>query len=155
MCGDSSITHFARTLGDAAVRVCRSAASRDCFDHAEALVRNIVTRHVDTVCFWNVDAKVKLLLCKALGALPVRLIDVSPGAYAFEEMAATHAFQEWIAYSAEEYYARLDTLVLKYPGTAPEQVRKVRVIPNGVSLQKLPIAAGALLRAKTEAVLAM
>jgi glycosyltransferase involved in cell wall biosynthesis len=137
VCGDSSSPQFARTLGEAGVRVYRSAASRDCFDHAEAIVRHITVRRIGTLCFWNVDAKVKLLLSKALEASAVRLIDVSPGAYSFEEMQATREFQELITYSADEYYARLDRLVLKYRGTVPGSARrKIVVIPNGVPQQR-------------------
>ena len=137
-CGNSSSPYFAQTLEQAGVRVFRSAATRDCFDHAEALVQHVVARRIGTVCFWNVDAKVKLLLCKALHAVAVRLIDVSPGAYSFEEIDATRAFQTWIAYSANEYYARLDGLVLKYRGAAPANMRqKLRLIPNGVPKARL------------------
>jgi glycosyltransferase involved in cell wall biosynthesis len=65
----------------------------------------------------------------------VRLVDVSPGGYSFEEMSATAAFQDWIAFTAGEYYARLDRLVLKYHGTGPGAARgKTIVIPNGVPL---------------------
>jgi len=76
---------------------------------------------------------VKLLLTKALQHTPVRVIDVSPGAYAFEEMEATADFQHWIAFAANAYYERLDALVLKFRGTPPAPARrKTRVIPNGV-----------------------
>lgn len=133
VCGNSSSAEFSRGLERAGVRVLRSAVTRDCFDHAEAIVHHVVARRAGTLCFWNVDAKVKLLLAKALCATNVRLIDVSPGGYSFEEMAATRAFQEWISYSEDEYYARLDRLVMKYRGAAPASVGcKVVVIPNGV-----------------------
>jgi glycosyltransferase involved in cell wall biosynthesis len=139
VCGNSSSAHFARTLRETGVRVARSAESRDCFDHAEAIVRHMCAKRIGTVCFWNVDAKVKLLLCKALAGVRVRLLDVSPGDYSFEEMDATCEFQEWIAFSGDEYYTRLDGLVMKYRGTAPG--RKITVIPNGVPTQ--PTAAAA------------
>jgi glycosyltransferase involved in cell wall biosynthesis len=88
-----------------------------------------------TICFWNVDAKIKLLLVKALASTTVKLVDVSPGGYACEEMRATREFQQWIAYGEDEYYARLDTLVLKYRGNAPAPAHhKVKIIPNGVPL---------------------
>ncbi|MBI3917246.1 MAG: glycosyltransferase [Betaproteobacteria bacterium] len=139
VCGNSSSAHFSRGLDEAGVRVRRSAASRDCFDHAEAILRHVVAGRFGTICFWNVDAKVKLLLAKALAATDVRLIDVSPGGYSFEEMDATRAFQEWIAFSQDEHYARLDRLVLKYRGAAPAGARgKVAVIPNGVPGQERP-----------------
>jgi glycosyltransferase involved in cell wall biosynthesis len=133
VCGNSSSAWFDRGLEQAGVRVYRSAATRDCYEHAEGIVTQVVAGRFATVCFWNVDAKVKLLLAKALAATDVRLIDVSPGGYSFEEMAETRAFQQWIAYSEDEYWSRLDRLVLKYRGRAPAGARgKVSVIPNGV-----------------------
>jgi glycosyltransferase involved in cell wall biosynthesis len=137
VCGDSSSAEFSCGLERAGVRVLRSAATRDCFDHAEAIVRHVVAQRIGTLCFWNVDAKIKLLLAKALAATTVRLIDVSPGGYSFEEMEATRAFQDWIAYPGSNYYARLHRLVLKYRGAAAPKVnRKVAVIPNGVPLRE-------------------
>jgi len=135
VCDDSSSDYFHNTLKSAGIIVHRSAATRDCFDHAEAIVQRTVAERHATICFWNVDAKVKLLLVKALAHTAARLIDVSPGGYAFEEMHATRDFQQWIAYAENEYYARLDALVLKYRGDAPAAARgRVKVIPNGVSL---------------------
>jgi glycosyltransferase involved in cell wall biosynthesis len=132
VCGDSSTTCFSAALAREDVRVCRSAASRDCFDHAEGIVRHLVARRFGTVVFWNVDAKVKLLLAKSLAA-DVKLIDVSPGAYSFEEMTATSAFQQSIAFDESEYYARLDAHVLKYRGKTPASGSSaIAVIPNGV-----------------------
>ncbi len=146
VCGDSTSAYFTRRLEHAGVRAYRTGASRDCFDHAEAILRHAIAGRFGTVCFWNVDAKVKLLLAKVLEASDVRLVDVSPGAYAFEEMSATAAFQQWIAYGEHEYYARLDTLVLKYRGRAPPAFRgRLAVIPNGVPEEDRPVirAAGA------------
>ena len=147
VCGSSSSGHFSHILEQAGLKVYRSAASRDCFDHAEAILRRIVAGRFGTVCFWNVDAKVKLVLAKVLvGVAKMRLVDVSPGGYGFEEMRATQAFQEWIAFSEDEYYARLDRLVLKYHCAAPEAATgKVSVIPNGVVGQGgTPIPAAAV-----------
>jgi glycosyltransferase involved in cell wall biosynthesis len=85
------------------------------------------------VCYWNLDHKVKLLVTKALSHANVRFLDVSPGGYSFEEMAEGAAFSEYVAYSPEKYYRRLDTLVLKYDGRHPAACRgKTIVIRNGV-----------------------
>lgn len=127
--GPSTSEAFYRELRTAGVDVVRSAASRDAFDHAEALLRLVRLRRAGTVVLWNVDAKIKLLVAKLLPA--VRLIDVSPGEYADEELAATAAFQQLVAYRTEDYYRRLDRLVLKHTGRAPAAVRAA-VIPNGV-----------------------
>jgi glycosyltransferase involved in cell wall biosynthesis len=135
VCGDSSADAFSGALRAAGVvRFC-TAASRDCFDHAEALVRRIAQIRPAAVCFWNVDPKVKLLVTKTLAFTGLRFIDVSPGAYAFEELDATREFQQWIAYSEAEYCARLDCLVLKYRAAAPEGLRvRTATIPNGVAI---------------------
>jgi glycosyltransferase involved in cell wall biosynthesis len=137
--GSSSSAAFAATLQEAGVRVYRTSDSRDCFDHAEALVRRIAASAIGVVCFWNVDAKVKLLLVKALGWAPVKFVDVSPGDFAFAEMAATADFQRWIAFSQAQYAARLDRLVLKYHAPTPMPTRTV-VIPNGVPAPHRPKA---------------
>ncbi len=135
VCGESSSDYFYGRLERAGVAVFRSAATRDCFDHAEALVHHVMTQRFATLCFWNVDAKIKLLLAKALSPAGVKLMDVSPGGYAFEEMRALGEFQQWIAFDEREYHAQLHTLVLKYRGDAPAGARgKVQTIPNGVPL---------------------
>ena len=135
VCGNSSSGYFSSQLIDAGVPAYRSAATRDCFDHAEAITARVVAGGFAVVCFWNVDAKVKLLVAKALAVTGARLIDVSPGGYGFEEMQATRSFQQWIAFSEQEYYGRLARLVLKYQGDAPPAARgRVSVIPNGVPL---------------------
>lgn len=131
--GNSSASAFARTLSSAAIPHFRSADSRDCFDHAEALIAHIVDSRPASVCFWNVDAKVKLLLVKWLGFTRLKFIDVSPGADLFEEMAATGGFQDCIAYSQREYFRRLDRLVHKYQAPrSPEFEARTMVIANGV-----------------------
>ena len=139
--GRSSSAAFAATLREAGVVVYRTSDSRDSFDHAEALVRRIGAAAIGVVCFWNVDAKVKLLLVKTLGWTAVKFVDVSPGDFAFAEMDATADFQRWIAFSAAHYAARLDRLVLKYhapgqpalSGHAPARpALRTVVIANGV-----------------------
>jgi glycosyltransferase involved in cell wall biosynthesis len=123
-------------LRRAGVCVWRTTNRGDAFDHAEALLRHAARCAPRTIVFWNVDAKVKLLVAKRLEHSAVRLIDVSPGAYAFEEMDATAEFQTCIAYSPAQYYARLQRLVLKYCATAPVHA-KISVIPNGVPVPAL------------------
>jgi glycosyltransferase involved in cell wall biosynthesis len=147
VCGDSSSAYFGAVLEAGGVCVRRTAASRDCFDHAEAIVREAASGAFGTVAFWNVDAKVKLLVAKALGATHVRLIDVSPGAYAFEEMDATREFQTWIAYSQHDYYGRLERLVMKHRGEPPRGLAKRPVvIPNGVAAAPRATAASSVPR---------
>jgi glycosyltransferase involved in cell wall biosynthesis len=111
----------------------RTAASREPFDHAERLVEKICADRVGTVCFWNVDPKIKLLVAKALAFTDVTLVDVSPGPNAFEEMQRVGEFGRLIAFADADFYQRLDRIVLKYHGTAPAAcARKATIIPNGV-----------------------
>jgi glycosyltransferase involved in cell wall biosynthesis len=135
--GRSSSAAFADALREAGVAVYRTSDSRDCFDHAEVLVRRVAASSIGVVCFWNVDAKVKLLLVKTLGWTAVKFVDVSPGDFAFEEMDATADFQRCIAFSALQYAARLDRLVLKYHAPARRGPRTV-VISNGVPDARRP-----------------
>ena len=143
VCGESSTAAFSDSLREAGVPCFRTAVSRDCFDHAEALVRRIVQRAPRSVCFWNLDPKVKLLVVKTLANTGLRFIDVSPGGYAFVEMQATRPFQEWIGFDQGEYYARLDRLVLKYRATlADGMCARTTVIPNGVRIPDAARAGG-------------
>jgi glycosyltransferase involved in cell wall biosynthesis len=132
--GSSTAAEFQEELRAARVTVHRSAAGRDPFAHAEALIERICARRAGTVCFWNLDAKVKLLLVKALAWSGVRFVDACPGGAAFDEMRAAADFQRRICFDQERYYARLDRLVLKYHGPFPREVaaERVTVIPNGV-----------------------
>jgi glycosyltransferase involved in cell wall biosynthesis len=135
VCGDSSSEYFHTRLARHGITVRRTAASRDAFDHAEEILKLLFLQGFSTACLWNVDARVKLLLAKALAHTRVKLVDVSPGAYAFHEMREAAAFQQWIAFDETRYHARLDALVLKYAGEAPAAAHgKTRVIPNGVAL---------------------
>jgi len=131
--GNSSASHFFQQLKDKGVNVFRTDSSRDCFDHSEKLLQYICENKVSTVCFWNVDPKIKLLLTKALSFLPTKLVDVSPGGYAFQEMDTIDTFQKLVAFSSTEFYYRLDKLVLKFTGPYPKECEgKVTFIPNGV-----------------------
>ena len=132
--GDSTGVAFLRELAGADVDVVRTAASRDPFDHAEALLRLAHARRAGIVVFWNVDAKVKLLVAKFAVALPsLRLVDVSPGAYAYEELAATAEFQALVAFDEAQYRARLDLLVHKFDPCAPRHLRgRTAIVRNGV-----------------------
>lgn len=133
VCGDSTASYFTAVLQAASVPVCRTAATRDPFDHAEALVRAVCDTGTPIICFWNVDPKIKLLVAKSLAFSDVRIVDVSPGAASFDEMQASAEFASLIAYSPEDFYRRLDRLVLKFAGEAPALCEtKTTVIRNGV-----------------------
>jgi glycosyltransferase involved in cell wall biosynthesis len=132
--GNSTADAFWRELRGARVAVHRSGAGRDPFDHAEALIERICSRRIGTVCFWNVDAKIKLLLVKTLAFSAVRFVDASPGPGSFAELQGAEPFARRICFDDKDYYARLDRLVLKYHGPCPPEAReKVTVIPNGIA----------------------
>lgn len=132
--GCSSSNHFLDELQAADIAVTRTGDTRDCFDHAEALLSVVAKTACRLVCFWNLDPKIKLLLAKVLPA-SVMLVDVSPGAYAFEEMSATVGFQQMCGYTQAQFYSRLARLVLKYEANVPGEVGcAVEVIRNGVPL---------------------
>lgn len=131
--GDSRSDEFTKELMLAGVPLFRSAAERSPFTNAEVLVQHITSTGVGNVVFWNVDAKLKLLLGKALGHTGVRFIDVSPGGYAFESLDNMTAFGQRICYSTEDFYGRLNELVLKFNGETPAgYFGPVSFIPNGI-----------------------
>jgi glycosyltransferase involved in cell wall biosynthesis len=132
--GDSTADYFWGALRAAGVQVYRTAVSRDPFDHAERLVRRVCAEGIGTVCFWNVDAKIKLLTARALAFTGVAMVDVSPGPNAFDEMRRVDAFGRAIAFGETDFYARLDRMVLKYRGAAPAACAdRITIIPNGVA----------------------
>jgi glycosyltransferase involved in cell wall biosynthesis len=131
--GNSTSDYFYRELEKTGVCVRRTAEVQDAFAHTEALISKICSEGFGTVCFWNVDRRVKLLLVKALAATSIKFIDVSPGGYAFEEIDEVRYFQRMIVFTKAQYYRRLDKLVLKYDGPYPQECEgKVVVIRNGV-----------------------
>lgn len=135
--GESTHPHFPAALAAAGVDLRRLAEDRDALVQAEALLAEAARLGAACLCFWNCDPRVKLLVsCFAPPA--ARLVDVSPGHDSFLEMAGTGDFQEAIAWSAADWWRRLDRLVLKYPVPAadlpPEVTGRVRVVPNGVPM---------------------
>lgn len=131
--GDSYVDDFTKELLLSGVTVSRSATTSDPFTSAETIVQHVAATGVGTIVFWNTDAKLKLLLGKVLGHTGVRFVDVSPGAYAFESLDNLTEFSQRICYSTEDFYDRLDELVLKFNGKAPATYRgAVSVIPNGI-----------------------
>ena len=130
-CGESTHPAFAQALRAAQVDVFLAAGEPDCFAVAESLLVQAAARAVRNVCFWNLDPKVKLLVAK-FAPPALRLVDVSPGHYAFAELEAIDAFAGAIGFSSADYYGRLDMLVLKYDAKRHPAARAVACIPNGV-----------------------
>jgi len=133
VCGASTHDYFPAALRAAGVRHWHPCDSSDAFEVAESLLAWSARRGVGQLCFWNADPKLKLLIAK-FAPPALRLLDVSPGAYAFEEMAATGEFQGAVVYTQQEFQERLDVLVLKYGVPIAGRARRCVVIPNGVAL---------------------
>ena len=142
VCGESTSGAFASQLAAHRVAAFRPAAEADPVAVAESLLARAQEKGARTLCFWNVDPKVKLLAAKFAPA-SLRLVDVSPGAYAFEELAAAAPFAAAVSYGIEDYYRRLDVLVLKFATGAHPPCARVVVIENGVALRELPWRASA------------
>lgn len=133
---------YLEELSQAAVRVITFEKPAHVVDTAERVLNVVDSLNVRTVCFWNADACVKLLVSKILACTSVRIIDVSPGSLLFRELDETLAFQRRISYSTTDYVARLDSFVCKSnAGTANPALNgwkdKVVVIPNGVPAVRL------------------
>ena len=139
--GVSTNPYFGDLLCAAGVNAFRPCESRNVLDIAEALLAYVSQNPVQTLVFWNMDPKLKLLLTKFLPHH--RIIDVSPGYYAFLEMDETAQFQKELAYTGAQHYADLDALVLKFTSTdVPVEVNnKLHHIPNGVPMaQEVPLS---------------
>jgi glycosyltransferase involved in cell wall biosynthesis len=133
VCNKASSPYFSTLLKENRVKAFLACDVNDIVDITASLLMNISGRNVQRVCFWNMDPKVKLLLAKFLPE-SVALFDISPGGYAFDEMEQTKEFQSIINFDSEEYYERLNTLILKYHNdmsTFPYNVDH-KVIENGV-----------------------
>src|SRR5258708_4914115 len=91
---------------------------------------------IRTLVFWNLDARVKLMLAKVLSKSRFHLIDVSPGPWTFEDLNAKAELQQRLALDKAGYFDRLDHFVSKYKGGDPPGIklapRKLSIIPNGV-----------------------
>ncbi len=135
VCGDTTQGGFAETLREAAVPCYRPAATSDPFAVCESLLARVAENGAGTLCFWNTDPRLKLLVSK-FAPRRLRLVDACPGAYAFDEMEGERRFAQAITYSVDEYYARLDLLVLKHAATRFPVCRDVRVIANGVAARR-------------------
>ena len=135
--GRSTATYFLEELQKSGVKVMMAGGRWNVFDFAESIAAKIVSEGFGTLCFWNTDARAKLLLAKAFESGGLRFIDVSPGGHSFEEMDSTQEFQNMIAFTSNQYFKRLDRLILKYeakPAVGCEG--KMKVIRNGVPFEK-------------------
>jgi glycosyltransferase involved in cell wall biosynthesis len=143
--------HFLASLETARVPVLSLARGPSVLDRVEQLLELVLRARVRTICFWNVEAPVKLLMAKVLAIRDIRLIDVSPGPMLFNELDQAADFQRRIAFTASQYLERLDCFVAKYrEGKSPRRYRafprRTVVIPNGVPLASASANGGTNLR---------
>jgi glycosyltransferase involved in cell wall biosynthesis len=137
VCGESTHPAFPERLAKAGVERLRPAPTADCFDVAEGILALATARGARNLCFWNADPRVKLLVARFAPAA-LRLVDASPGAHAYEELASTGVLAGTLAFGAGDYYRRLDVLVTKFHDRGHPPCRRVEVIPNGVALREPP-----------------
>jgi len=131
VCGETTTDSFVQRLRACGMHIFRPAATSDPIAVAESLLAHAHERGAVNLCFWNADSRVKLAVAK-FAPRQLRLIDASPGDYAFEEMEAASRFGSAIATSPAEYYGRLDVLVLKRRMGKHPRCRSHVFIPNGV-----------------------
>ena len=135
VCGETTQTAFARQLLSRGCEVFQAAAAADDFALAESLLAHAAMRGARNLCFWNAAPGVKLLVARFAPA-ELRILDVSPGRYAFEELRGAIELGEALDFDAGDFYARLDVLVLKHDDPAAPRARRVVRIPNGVALRE-------------------
>jgi len=134
VCGETTHPAFPAALRESGIESFRVAADADPFAVAEGLLAAATSRGARTLCFWNLDSRVKLLVAR-FAPTSLRLVDASPGAYGWREMAAASAaLADTLAFGAGDYHARLDALVTKFVDPeAPAAVSRA-IIPNGVAI---------------------
>jgi len=106
-------------------------------DQLDALLSYIDSHRITAICFWHAGVRFKAMLSKILCFRNVRFLDVSPGPHLFRELDNAIPFFQRIAWSPEQYFARIDKFVSKYTyGQIPQRygdfATKTSVIPNGV-----------------------
>jgi len=132
VCGETTQPAFATLLRSCDIESFRACGERDDLAIAESLLAHASARRARTLCFWNVAPGVKLLVARMAPA-SLRLVDASPGRYAFEELEGERAMAEAIDFGPADFHARLDALVLKHADAHPPACREVVTIPNGVA----------------------
>jgi glycosyltransferase involved in cell wall biosynthesis len=130
------LTHLTR-LNDAGVRVWTIASEPDLFNKVERCLELLKQLQFNQICFWNAAPQFKCLLSKILCATPVKIFDVSPGEMFYQELENASSFGKRIAWTQQQYLARLNTLVVKYQSGIKGDICPipVKVIPNGIDVK--------------------
>jgi glycosyltransferase involved in cell wall biosynthesis len=100
-------------------------------------ILEIVARHnYRSICFWNAPPELKLLLGKLLEPSKIELVDVSPGPMLFDEIDAASAYQQRIAFTADQYFRRLNKFIALHKSGLSfanrQKPKRTQVIPLGV-----------------------
>lgn len=132
---DSTHPAFAESLAAAGISCFRPAVNADPVVVAEGILAHATSSGARTLCFWNADAQVKLLVGR-FAPPALRLIDVSPGPYAWQELAAVGPLCDAIAFGPNDFWQRLDVLVTKFADPVQPQCSRAVVIANGVDLRQ-------------------
>jgi glycosyltransferase involved in cell wall biosynthesis len=136
----SNQTQYFNELIEAKIDYYLCHQSRDVFEISMNLFKYISDNNINRIIFWNVDAKMKLLISKFLSKF-IDIIDVSPGDYILSEMDRENLFQKSIYYNSDEYFSNLHHFISKYDNTRYKQEyltflkNKFSIIPNGVYLE--------------------
>jgi len=119
----ASGTQFVSTAGgDTPMRVAR-------------ILSEVRRTGAEIVCFWNMDALTKMMVCKVLAGGATKVVDVSPGPMLFSEMQAIQGLTRYLSTRMQDYLDGLDVLVSKYRGGLLPRgsiAARQAVIPNGV-----------------------
>lgn len=132
----SNQNQFLNLLAESRVPCFIAQSSIDVFEIMKNILNFISQEGINKIVFWNVESKVKLLLGKLIGH-HIKLIDVSPGDYIFNELRNETDFQESVYYNGIEYYSSIDLFVSKFSSLETNEYlnvlkRPAAVIPNGV-----------------------
>jgi glycosyltransferase involved in cell wall biosynthesis len=137
---------FLRQIEAAGVLVFSLHGQPSMMEQCERVLHLVEQMGATTLAFWNVPASLKLALAKVLEVRPLRLVDVSPGPMLRNELMAAGDYARRLSLSVSEYFARVDCFVSKYADGLPAELAsahrsRIRIIPNGVSLEASGAAA--------------
>jgi glycosyltransferase involved in cell wall biosynthesis len=132
-----SVDPWRAAIAKAHVPILDLSASSSLGETAESLLQWFDQLKMRSICFWNVQPELKLLLAKILRDRDVRLIDVSPGPMLFDELESAQEFQRRLVFTGDDYFERLDDFVSLYANGisgAAFGPRRVSVLPLGTAL---------------------
>lgn len=135
VCGETTHPAFPAELAESGVECFRPSQAPDAIAAAEGIIARATGHAARNLCFWNADPRVKLLVA-AFAPPEIRIVDASPGAYAYEELESAAALARAIAFGPAQYYRRLDCLVTKFEDRTHPPCRRVERIANGVRLRE-------------------